>query len=302
MVLTHLTDSRQLCRSWLETELFPLCDCLRNGKGTEKPLAGRALYCLFYEPSFLTRTSFERAMALLGGQVQFTEDASQFFPVRTTSNIGDTIRFLASLHFDAVVLRSSQPGVIAAASEINVLSVINGGSDVDHPTQALLDIYTLQRELGRVDGIKIAVVGRVDHRNVNALLLALTMYQDVEVMLFPFSGQANPQVVGFCRDAGMTVRVESSLDPFVNEIDAIYLNGAETAAHSQLVMSHNLVKVKVDQRVLRELRPDCIILDPMQNTEPLLTCKGDSRWAGYRQAENGLFVRMAVLMQMLGHL
>jgi aspartate carbamoyltransferase catalytic subunit len=266
----------------------------------EKALAGRSLYCLFYEPSFLTRTSFERAMSLLGGQVQFTEDASQFFPVRTTSNIEDTIKFLASLHFDAVVLRSSQPGVVTAASEADVLSVINGGSDVDHPTQALLDIYTLQRELGRVDGIRLAVVGRVDHRNVNALLMALTLYRDVQVMLFPFSGQANPQVLSLCRDAGMTVRVESSLEPFIKEVDAIYLNGAETASHSQLVMSHNLVRVKIDQRVLQELRPDCIILDPMQNTEPLLTNKGDSRWAGYRQAENGLFVRMAVLLQMLG--
>ena len=84
------------------------------------------------------------------------------------------------------------------------------------------------------------------------------------------------------------------------ELNAIYLNGAETAAHAQLVMAHNLVNVKIDQHLLQALRPDCVILDPMQRTEPLITNNGDSRWAGYRQAENGLFVRMALLLNMLG--
>ena len=241
-------------------------------------------------------------MSLLGGHAQFTEDASQFFPVRTTSYVEDTIKFLASLHFDVVVLRSNQPGVVSAAAAADGLSVINDGSDVDHPTQALLDIYTLQRELGGVNGINIAVVGRVDHRNVNALLIALALYQDVHVMLFPFAGQVSPEVMEFCREAGMTVSVESSLTPFTQDLNAIYLNGAETPAHAQLVAARNLVKVKIDHDVLRALRSDCIILDPMQRTKPLITDNGDSRWAGYRQAENGLFVRMAVLLQMLREL
>ena len=297
---THLTNSRQLSRSWMEEEIFPLCDSLREGKMVGGSLAGRALYCLFYEASFLTRTSFERAMSLLGGHAQFTEDASQFFPVGTTSYIENTIKFLASLQFDAVVVRSSQPGAIEAAAEADVLSVINGGSDVDHPTQALLDIYTLQREMGGLDGIKMAVVGRVDHRNVNALLMALALFRDVQVILVPFTGQANPEVLKSCQDAGMTVTVESALAPFAQELDAVYLNGAETAAHAQLVLARNLATVRIDQQLLQLLRRNCVILDPMQRTEPLITNNADSRWAGYRQAENGLFVRMALLLNLLG--
>ena len=108
-------------------------------RGHAEDFSRKALYCLFYEPSFLTRTSFERAMSLLGGDVQFTEDASQFVPVRTVSYVEDTVRFLASLHFDGVVIRCSQPGVVSAAAEADVLPVINGGSDVDHPTQAKYD-------------------------------------------------------------------------------------------------------------------------------------------------------------------
>ena len=297
---THLTETRQLERHWMETELFPLADTLRQERKGDRALSGRALYCLFYEPSFLTRTSFERAMSLLGGQVQFTEDASQFFPVQSTSYIEDTIKFLAHLHFDAVVLRSSQPRAVEAAAGADVLSVINGGSDVDHPTQALLDIYTLERELGGVDGIRVAVVGRVNHRNVNALLLALALYRDVQVILCPFTGQPDPEVLHYCQNAGMTISVEQSLTPFARELDAVYLNGAETAAHMQLLRARDLVTVKIDQELLELLKPQCVILDPMQRTEPLITDNADSRWAGYRQAENGLFVRMALLLKLLG--
>ncbi len=242
--MRHLSDTRDVKRAWLEEDLFPLCDSMRvgrvgrvglDGEQPERPLRGRSMYCLFYEPSFLTRTSFERAMSLLGGDVQFTEDASQFFPVRDSSYIEDTVKFLSSLHFDVVVLRNSNMGAVSAAAEADVIPVISGGSDIDHPTQALLDIYTLRRELGTVDGITIGVVGRVDHRNVNALLVALALYHDVTVLLFPFSGQPNPQVIGYCEAAGLAVSVESSIQPFAQTLDCVYLNGAATAAHSQLL-------------------------------------------------------------------
>ena len=295
---SHLTDTRQIRRPWIEGELFPLADKLRDGRHND--LAGRALYCLFYEPSFLTRTSFERAMSLLGGHVQFTEDASQFFPVQSTSYIEDTIKFLGHLHFDAVVLRSSQPNAVQAAADADILSVINGGSDADHPTQALLDMYTLCRELGGADGISIAVVGRIDHRNVNALLLALAMYRDVKVVLCPFTGQPNPDVLEYCQAAGMTISVEQTLTPFADQLDAVYLNGAETAAHMQLLRARNLVTVKIDRELMEQLKPSCVILDPMQRTEPLISDTADARWAGYRQAENGLFIRMALLLKLLG--
>ena len=98
----------------------------------------------------------------------------------------------------------------------------------------------------------------------------------------------------------MNVSIESSLEPFIQDLNAIYLNGPETAAHTQLMKARGLVQVKVDQDLLRRLRSDCIILEPMQSTDPLIVGNGDSRLAGYRQAENGLFMRMALLLQTLG--
>jgi hypothetical protein len=101
-------------------------------------------------------------------------------------------------------------------------------------------------------------------------------------VLAPFTGGVNSEVLEYCRAAGMNVTTESCLTSFAHELDAIYLNGAETAAHSQLVMDRNLAKVKVDHSLLQKLRPDCVILDPMQHSGPLMTDNGDSRWAGYR--------------------
>ena len=131
----HLTNTATLDRGWIESKVFRLCDELRSGAHAQS-LNDRALYCLFYEPSFLTRTSFERAIGLLGGEAYHTEDASQFFPVTTPSFVDNIISILASLHIDLVVLRSSDPDVIETAAVTDAMPVVNGGSANDHPTQA----------------------------------------------------------------------------------------------------------------------------------------------------------------------
>ena len=296
-VYRHLTSTKQLTRLWVESELLPLTEELRNRRGPDQTLDGRALYCLFYEPSFLTRTSFERAMGLLGGQSYHTEDASQFFPVRSASHIDNIIRILAGLHMDAVVLRSSEAGVVDRAAAAEAVPVINGGSLDDHPTQALADICTLQRELGRVDGVELAVLGRLEHRNVSALLLGLAMYEDVTVKLVPFSGQVDPEVAAYCGDRGVelvTVGVEA-----LEEVDAIYLNAPKTVAHAELLRARGALNVRIDEEFMSRLQPHCVILDPMQRSGDFTIEVQDDRLAFYRQAENALFVRMALLSHIL---
>ena len=294
----HLTSTRQLDRHWIESELFPLCEELRRGNALDQGLSGRALYCLFYEPSFLTRTSFERAMGLLGGVAYHTEDASQFFPVRTPSHIDNIANILASLHMDAVVLRSSDVGVVGGAAAADALPVINGGSLDDHPTQALADICTLDRELGGLDGINVAVVGRLEHRNVSALLMGLALYDDVKVTLLPFSGQADPDVASYCEDRGV-VLVSATAVEALESVDAIYLNAPKTVAHAQLLRSRGALDIRIDADFMSRLKSQCVILDPMQRSGDFAVEVQDSRLAFYRQAENALYVRMAVLSQLL---
>ena len=294
----HLTRTSQLDRAWMESELFPLSDEIRNGKVSDETLGGRALYCLFYEPSFVTRTSFERAIGLLGGSAYHTEDASQFFPVTTPSYLDNIIRILASLRIDIVVLRISDTGVVEMAAEADALPIINGGSDTDHPTQALADIYTLSRELGGVDGVHVAAVGRLEHRNVSALLTALALFKNVKVTLIPLSGQADPEVVGYCESRGMELVTETDVDALTNA-DAIYLNGPRTVAHARLLRSRGSFNLKIDRDFMSSLKPKCIIMDPMQRSGDFPVEVQDPRLAFYRQAENALMVRTAVLSQML---
>ena len=296
-VYRHLTSTKQLSRHWVESELFPLTEELRERRGSDRTLDGRSLYCLFYEPSFLTRTSFEMAIGLLGGQAYHTEDASQFFPMRSASHIDNIIRILASLHVDAVVLRSSEPGVVDRAAAAEAVPVVNGGSLDDHPTQALADVYTLQRELGRVDGVEIAILGRLEHRNVSALLMGLAMYDGVKVKLVALSGQVDPDVAAYCNDNG--VELETAGVEALEQVDAIYLNAPRTVAHAELLKARGALNVRIDQEFMSKLQPRCVILDPMQRSGDFAIETQDDRLAFYRQAENALFVRMALLRDML---
>ena len=297
----RLTRTGQLDRAWVESELIPLAESLREKVDNGQPLQGRSLYLLFYEPSLLTRTSFERAMGLLGGTPYFTEDASQFFPVTTPDYIENIIANLAAMHMDMVVLRSSDQGVMERAeeeAEAQSMPLINGGSLEDHPTQALTDLYTLKREIGEVDGSHIAVVGRIDHRNVSALLRGLAMYEGVAVTQVPFSGQADPDVISECEEQGVTF--ETGTMDSLSEADAIYLNGPRTVAHAQLLKSRGAFNLRIDEEFMAKLKPECVILDPMQRSGDFDILVNDPRLANYRQAENSLFVRMALLSTMLG--
>ena len=273
----HVIHTNELSRQWIETEPFPLCDHIRQSNNFGQILSGRTLYCLFYEPSLLNRTSFERSIGLLGGQAQHTEDASQFFPVQNSTYIENTIRLLASLHLDVIVLRSSHEGVMERAAATDAVPIINGGSVEDHPTQALLDIYTLQRELGRVDGLRIGIVGRIDQRNVCALMTGLALFKNVELLLIPFTGKANQRVVDYCESKGMRLSLEANIEALKN-VDAIYVNGPQTAAHAALMRSRGRVNIKIDQEFLNQLKSDCIIMDPIQRTADYIVETQYPRW------------------------
>ena len=294
----HLISTAQLSRSWVESELFPACEKLRDASEVAPDLRGKALYCLFYEPSFLTRTSFERAIGLLGGQAYHTEDASQFFPVRTPNYIDNVINILASLHIDLVVVRSGDEGVLEQAQTADTMPVINGGSKDDHPTQALADIYTIQRELGGIDGCNVAIVGRLEHRNVNALLKGLALFDNVTVTLIPFSGQVDPEVTALCEQMGVKFVAGEGIES-VEDVDAIYLNGPRTVAHVELLKARDSFNVRIDAEFMSRLKSHCVILDPMQRSGDISIEVQDNRLAFYRQAENALYLRMALLSQML---
>ena len=294
--IRHLVQTARVTREWVEADLFPLCESLRGQAEREPVMRGKALYCLFYEPSFLTRTSFERAAGLLGGEAHHTEDASQFFPVHNPRNIDDITSILASLKIDVVVIRTGDANVIERAAAVDAVPVINGGSPNDHPTQALADLYTLHREIGGIDGKTVVIVGRPEHRNVSALLTGLALFDGVNAVVVPFSGGIPVEIVEHCAENGLELTTVDDISA-VSEADAIYLNGPRTAAHMQLLVSRGHERLVIDEPFMDSLKPHCIIMDPMQRTGDFTIAVEDERLAFYRQAENSLYARMAVLHQ-----
>jgi len=295
--LRHLTKTTHLTREWVEGILFPLCDQIRNSDSVPASMTGKALYCLFYEPSFLTRTSFERAVGLLGGQAYHTEDASQFFPVHSSRFVDDITSILASLKMDVVVVRSGDPNVTERAASVDAMHVINGGSADDHPTQALADLYTIQRELGEIDGRRVAIVGRLENRNVAALLKGLALFDGVEIVSVPFSGQVPADVVAYCTEKGMRFCSSEDLQS-LGDVDAIYLNGPRTAAHMELLRTRGRGRLVIDEAFMDSLQPHTVVMDPMQRSGDFVINVTDPRLAFYRQAENALYVRMGILAEL----
>jgi aspartate carbamoyltransferase catalytic subunit len=149
-----------------------------RGKKQSKLLAGKVLCTLFYEPSTRTRLSFETAMLRLGGQVLSVADAYRTSSAWKGESIADTVRTIEQ-YADVIAIRNPERGAAAVAAEYASIPVLNAGDDAnEHPTQALLDLLTIRRERGRIDGLTIALVGDNKHCRSNhsvAYALPITM-------------------------------------------------------------------------------------------------------------------------------
>src|SRR5437868_10806682 len=188
--LRHVVESQQFSRSLLE-ELF-----VRSEEMKREPhhfigrLAGQVMAALFYEPSTRTRLSFEAAMLRLGGTTMGTDNAREFSSAAKGETLEDTIR-IVSCYADVIVLRHYEEGAARRAAASSSVPVINAGDGPgQHPTQALLDLYTIRDELGHVDGIRIAMVGDLANgRTVRSLTYLLSKFRDIRIVFV-----APPQV------------------------------------------------------------------------------------------------------------
>src|SRR6202171_2461836 len=181
--LGHVVESQQFDRALLE-KVFSVAaameDVVRGGGNDE--LRGRIMASLFYEPSTRTRLSFESAMLRLGGEVLGTESAREFSSVAKGETLEDTIRIIAG-YADLIVLRHFEVGASRRAAAVSPVPIVNAGDGPgQHPTQALLDIYTILKERGSLDGLRIAMVGDLANgRTVRSLSYLLSKFDDIEL-------------------------------------------------------------------------------------------------------------------------
>lgn len=264
-------------------------------------LNGKILATLFFEPSTRTRLSFEAAMHKLGGStIGFAE--AEIASVKKGENLVDTIRTVEN-YADVIALRHPLEGAARLAAECSKVPIINGGSGAEeHPTQALLDLYTIKKEKGRIDGLRVALLGDLRYgRTVHSLAYALSYY-DVELYLVSPESLRMRREVLMAISEKIPVVEELNLEKIMSIVDVLYVTRIQKERFPDPA---EYMKVKGSYRVsvdlLRKAKPEMIILHPLPRTDeihPEVDATPHARY--FQQVWNGIVTRMALLALILG--
>jgi aspartate carbamoyltransferase catalytic subunit len=270
-------------------------------RGGSQMLKGKILATLFFEPSTRTRLSFETAMLKLGGgNIGFADVEAT--SVRKGENLADTIRTVEN-YADVIALRHSLEGSARLAAEFSKVPVINSGTGAEeHPTQALIDLYTMRKEKGKIDTLKVALVGDLRYgRTVHSLAYALALY-NVELYL------VSPETLRMRKDVLQTIKNKipvaecANVDDIIPKIDVLYVTRIQKERFPDAAEYAKVKGVyKIDQTTLKNAKKDMIILHPLPRVDEIAAEVDSTPQARYfQQVWNGVVVRMALLALVLG--
>jgi aspartate carbamoyltransferase catalytic subunit len=303
--LSHVIDARQFDRTMLE-ELYGLADRLEQMSGAARSalLNGKIIATLFFEPSTRTRLSFESAILRLGGGVISAASAKEFSSATKGETIEDTVR-IVSEYADLIVLRHFEAGSAARAAKVSPVPVVSAGDGPDqHPTQGLLDLYTIRKELGHIDGITIAMVGDLANgRTVRSLSLLLTNYSRIRVFLVaPDVVRMRPDVKQHLSERHVDLIEETDLAKVAREADVIYQTRIQKERFGDRLDDYERAvgRYVISREILDLMKPKAIVMHPLPRNEEIRPeVDLDPRAAYFRQAKNGVVVRMALLTRIL---
>ena len=297
MKLEHIIESQQFTVPFL-MQLFERSRQMERlvARGGTRDYSGKVLASLFYEPSTRTRFSFEAAMCRLGGRVLSTEQARQFSSEIEGEQLEDTIRSISSF-CDVIVLRPTEEGGARRAARVSRVPVINAGdgSSGQHPTQALVDLYTIYRERRTLDGLTIAIVGELDGgRTARSLAYLLSKFPRVKIhFVSPAEVQMRPDILAHLDEHDVWYDVLHDVTPIAGQVDVIY----QTRIRPERVADRTaLSRYAINAQLLRTMKSDAMILHPLPRTVEIdRDVDDDPRALYFQQAANSLFVRMALL-------
>jgi len=301
-MVKHLIESQQLDKERL-MKLFKRANELK--KFPSNSLKGKVLTTLFYEPSTRTRLSFEAAMLRMSGQVMGTENAKEFSSVAKGESLEDSIRVIAG-YSDVIVMRHGEMGSAKKAAQVSPVPIINGGDGKgQHPTQALLDVYTIYLEFGRLDNLKIAMVGDLaSGRTARSLCYLLGKFSGIEItFVSPENLKMDDDIKEYLRNHNVQFQEKDNLEEVLPDVDVVYM----TRIQKERISSEDYEKAKgkfvINSSNISLLRENSRIMHPLPHIEeinlPIETENTDKRVAYFRQAENGLYIRMALLEEMI---
>jgi len=265
---------------------------------------GRIMATLFYEPSTRTRFSFETAMQRLGGSVISTENAAEFSSVAKGETLEDTVRILNG-YADVLVIRHYEVGSAKRAASVSHIPVINAGDGAgQHPTQALLDLYTIHKEIGSIDGLRIAMVGDLAQgRTVRSLTYLLSKFQSIRIyFVAPPLLKMKEDILDHLREKKVWYAEETDLDKVLPEVNVVYQTRIQKERFGDRIADYEACRgvYMINSNSLREMKANAIVMHPLPRLDEIaMGVDSDPRAAYFRQAQNGLYVRMALLRMLL---
>jgi aspartate carbamoyltransferase catalytic subunit len=298
MKLKHIVESQQFTVPLL-MELFERTRLMNRivARGGTFDYSHKIMATLFYKPSTRTRFSFESAMYRLGGKVLSTEQAHEFSSEIQGEILEDTIQIISN-YCDVIVLRHHEEGGAKRAAAVSHVPIINAGdgSGGQHPTQALLDLYTIFNECKALEGISVAFIGALDQgRTVRSLAYLLSKFDRVKLyFVAPDELQIKPDILKHLDEHNISYTLNNNINSIINKVDVVYQTRID---RERLIKKDiDLSIYNIDNSVLQKMKNNAIIMHPLpRSVEISPAVDSDKRAAYFRQAENGLYVRMALL-------
>ncbi|HYT01022.1 MAG TPA: aspartate carbamoyltransferase [Thermoplasmata archaeon] len=272
------------------------------GEKRSRSLEGKILSTLFYEPSTRTRLSFESAMARLGGRA-LGFSGSEGTSVQKGESLADTVRMVEA-YSDAIVLRHPHEGAARLAAEFTDKPVINAGDGAgQHPTQTLLDLYTIWDEKGTFEGQNVALVGDLKYgRTVHSLTYALAELGSHLIFVSPETLEMPREILEHVKERGLSFRVAHRLEDVIRDADVVYATRIQKERFPDPQEYEKVAgSYRIEVDMLRDAKRDLIIMHPLPRTTEIAPEVDRTKHAVYfKQAFNGVPVRMALLDLILG--
>lgn len=296
----HIIESQQFTVDFLE-ELFTSVREIKEGKDVSAALCGKIIAMLFYEPSTRTRFSFESAAIRLGATKLTTENAREFSSASKGETLEDTIRIMDD-YADMIVLRHYQDDAAHVAAAYSDVPIINAGSGKSqHPTQALLDLYTIWEEFGRLEGIDTCVVGDLYRgRTVDSLVYLLSKFKDNRfTFISPPNSRVKQGIKEHLSEHSIPYQESDTLDT-ASACDVLYVTRVQKERFEDPA---EYEKAKgsfiVDGNFASAMKSSAIIMHPLPRVDEItIEVDSDPRARYFEQAANGVYVRMGLLLSL----
>ncbi len=300
----HLVNILDLTTAEIDELIEVAKDILAQPEKYQDACRHKILATLFFEPSTRTRLSFESAMLSLGGNVLGFSDSSSSSSAKGES-LADTITMVSG-YSDIIVMRHPKEGSPIVASEHTTVPIINAGDGGHyHPTQTLTDLLTIKTELGHFDGLTVGLCGDLKYgRTVHSLISALSRYENVRFVLISPEELKLPSFVKqtYIKDAGLPYTQSTSLESVIGDLDILYMTRIQ---RERFPDEEDYLRLKdtyiLDEEKMKQAKRDMIVLHPLPRVNEISTgVDSDPRALYFKQAYNGKFIRMALIMKLLG--